>query len=206
MPKCGGTSLIQILNRWFIVVRDYRKDWSSKHSSSINIRKLRSIHCLSGHWELPGIYLGERYPEVFSNARYKVFTFLRDPLKHSLSLYRYEMENDQTDIKDIEEHFKIRPNYIATILNANEENYKQILDRYFFIGIVEDMDKSITILSRLIEKKYYKIPWINRTDLSSGTNYDTLSRSTIDLFKEINKVDYLIYDYAYEKLKKQINN
>ena len=206
MPKCGGTSLIQILNKWFIVIRDYRKDWSSTHSSSINIYKLRSTHCLSGHWELPGVYLGERYPEVFSNERYKVFTFLRDPLKHSLSLYRYEKENDQTDIKDIEEHFKIRPNYMATILNANEENYKQIIDRYFFVGIVEDMDKSIKILSRLVEKKYHKIPWINRTDLSSDTKFDALSRSTIDLFKEINKVDYLIYDYAYEKLKRQFNN
>ena len=206
MPKCGGTSLIQILNKWFIVVRDYRKDWSSTHSSSINIHKLRSIHCLSGHWELPGVYLRERYPEVFSNERYKVFTFLRDPLKHSLSLYRYEKENNQTDIIEIEEHFKIRPNYMATILNATEKNYKQIIDRYYFVGIVEEMDKSIKILSKLIGKKYYKIPWINRTKSDFKTSSEILSKSAIDMFKEINTVDYLIYDYVSERLKRQINN
>ena len=136
IPKCGGTSLIQILNKWFIVVHDYRKDWSNSHRSPININKFKSIHCLAGHWELPGVYLNERYPEVLSEDRYKVFTFLRDPLELSLSLYRYERENSQTDITDIEEHFSIRTNYIATILNANYENYKAVLDQYFFIGIL----------------------------------------------------------------------
>ncbi len=206
MPKCGGISLYQILNKWFIVVRDYRKDWSSSHPTVVNINKLRSIHCLGGHWELPGVYLKERYPEVFSNSRYKVFTFLRDPLQHSLSLYRYEKENNQTDIIDIEEHFEIRPNYMATILHADEKNYKEVIDRYFFVGILEEMEKSIQILSNLTGNKYYKLSWINRTKLDSKTSSETLSKSTIDKFKEINSVDYLIYNYVSEKLNKTINN
>ncbi|NHZ85876.1 MAG: sulfotransferase family 2 domain-containing protein [Planctomycetia bacterium] len=206
IPKCGGTSLIKILNKWFIVVHDYRKDWSNSHRSPINIKKLRSTHCLAGHWELPEVYLKERYPEVFYDDRYKVFTFLRDPLEHSLSLYRYEKENNQTDITDIEEHFTIRPNYIATILNADEKNYKEIIDRYFFVGILERMDKSITILSNLIRKKHYKIPWINKTKLDSNTNSEKLSKPKIDKFKEINKVDYLIYNYALKKLNAMIND
>lgn len=205
MPKCGGTSLIQILNKWFVVVRDYRKDWSSSHPSIININKLRSAHCLVGHWELPGIYLEERYPEVFSNERYNVFTFLRDPLKHSLSLYRYEKENNRTDITNIEEHFKIRPNYMATILNANKNNYREVIDRYIFVGIVEEMEKSIQILSELTGKKYHKLPWINRTKLDSKINSEKLSKSIIDKFKEINNVDYLIYNYALDKLNAETN-
>jgi hypothetical protein len=206
MPKCGGTSLSELLNKWFIVIRDYRKGWDGNHPIAIKTDKLRSIHCLAGHWELPGVYLKERYSEVFNNDRYKVFTFLRDPLEHSLSLYRYEKENNRTDIIDIEEHFKIRPNYMATILNANEDNYKQIIDRYFFIGIVEEMEKSIRILSELTEKKYYKLPWINRTKIDPKINSEKLAKSIIDKFKEINKVDYLIYDYVSERLKRQINN
>ena len=206
IPKSGGTSFTQILNKWFIVVRDYRKDWSGDHKSVIKIEKLRSTHCLAGHWELPGVYLEERYPDVFINMRYKVFTFLRDPLEHSLSLYRYEKENNQTNIQDIEEHFTIRPNYIATILNADEDNYKEIIDRYFFVGILEEMDKSIQILSKLIGRKYYKLPWINRTKLDSKTNSEQLSKSTIDTFKEINNVDYLIYNYAFDRLNSKIND
>lgn len=202
IPKCGGTSLGQILNKWFIVVRDYRKNWSSSHPPIINIDKLRSVHCLAGHWELPGAFLKDRYPEVFENNRYKVFTFLRDPLEHSLSLYRYEKENNQTDITDITEHFSIRPNYMATILNANEKNYKEVIDQYFFVGILEEMEKSIKILSRLTKKKYYQLPWINRTDTNSNINSGKLSKSTIDKFKNINNVDYLIYNYALEKLSK----
>ncbi len=206
IPKCGGTSLIQILNKWFIVVHDYRKDWSDSHRSPINNKKLRSTHCLASHWELPGVYLKERYLEVFYNDRYKVFTFLRDPLEHSLSLYCYEKENNQTDITDIEEHFTIRPNYIATILNADEKNYKEAIDRYFFVGILEKMDKSIKILSNLIRKNHYKLPWINKTKLDSKTNSDKLSKSKIDKFKEINNVDYLIYNYTLKKLNATIND
>lgn len=206
MPKCGGTSLIQILDKWFIVVRDYRKDWSSSHSSKVDINKLRSIHCLSGHWELPGVYLKERYPEVFSDDRYKVFTFLRDPLEHSLSLYRYEKENNQTNIIDIEEHFKIRPNYMSTILGADKYNYKEIIDKYIFVGIVEEMKKSIEILSELTGKKHYKLPWINKTKLDSKINSENLSKSIIDSFKEINSVDYLIYNYSLEILNTKTNH
>ena len=87
MPKCGGTSLSYLLNQWFIVKRDYRKDWNSAHKNKYNLNKFRSINCLAGHWELPEVYLNKRYPEVFTNDKYKVFTFLRDPLEHSLSLY-----------------------------------------------------------------------------------------------------------------------
>ncbi len=205
MPKCGGTSLIELLNRWFIVIRDYRKDWDGKHPMAIKTNKLRSIHCLAGHWELPDVYLKKRYPELFNNNRFKLFTFLRDPLEHSLSLYRYEKENNRTDLVDIEEHFKIRPNYMATILNADKNNYKEIISKYFFVGIVEEMEKSIMILSELTEKKYHKLPWINRTKMDSKANSELLSKAIIDNFKKINNVDYLIYNYAYQRLNKQIN-
>lgn len=202
MPKCGGTSLSQVLNKWFIVVRDYRKDWASVHPKKIDLNKLRSIHCLSGHWELPGTYLVERYPEVFSNTRYKLFTFLREPLRHSLSLYRYERENNQTDIVEIKEHFSIRPNYMATILNANKENYKEIMNKYFFIGIVEEMEKSVKILAQLIEKKYSPLPWINKTKSVKSAELENLDKTDIELFKKNNELDYLIYNYANEKLQR----
>lgn len=79
MPKCGGTSLINLLDKWFVVIGDYRKDWKSSHKKKVNTSKLRSIHCLAGHWELPEVYVNVRYPEVFENDRFKIFTFLRDP-------------------------------------------------------------------------------------------------------------------------------
>jgi len=200
IPKCGGTSLSKLLNKWFIVVRDYRKDWNSNHHKKKNIKKLRSIHCLAGHWELPEVYLRNRYPEVFENNRFKVFTFLRDPLEHSLSLYRYEKENEKTDIDDLLEHFTLRPNYISNLLKANTGNYKEIIDSYDFVGIVEEMDKSVKILSEITGMKYEPLPWINKTIKDNKTSSEKISNALIKKFKDVNELDYLIYNYAIGKL------
>jgi len=200
MPKCGGTSLNYLLNQWFIVKRDYRKDWNSKHPKKYNLDKFRSIHCLVGHWELPKVYLNKRYPEVFLIDRYKVFTFLRDPLEHSLSLYRYEKEHAQTDVEDILEHFQLRPNYMAGILGANKSNYKEIINRYDFVGIVEKMDMSVELLAQKIGKNYKKVPFTNITIKNKNDISKNIPNDLKEEFKEINEIDYLIYNYSRNKL------
>lgn len=201
MPKCGGTSLGYLLNKWFIVKRDYRKDWNSTHNIKYDLNKFRSIHCLAGHWELPEVYLYKRYPEVFENGRFKVFTFLRDPLEHSLSLYRYEKENNQTDIVDMVEHFQLRPNYMATILGANKSNYKKIIDKYEFVGIVEKMDESVRILAEKFGKPFKKIPVTNVTAKKDNFTSQNISESVKRKFRRLNELDYLIYSYSANKLR-----
>ena len=77
------------------------------------------------------------------------------------------------------------------------------MDKYFFVGILEDTAKSIKILTDLMGKKRYKIPWINTTNTNRETEFNNLSKSLIENFKKDNELDYLIYNYAKKRLSKK---
>ena len=66
------------------------------------------------------------------------------------------------------------------------------------------MEKSVTILAKLIGKKNFKLHWINKTNHFDMTKFDKLPNSLISNFKKNNELDYLIYNYALKKLKARI--
>ena len=84
LPKCGGTSIVSIIDQWFIQVRDYQ-DWgedaASFDKSKLDLSKYDERHCLCGHFEREDIHLHQRYPEVINNPVHRMFTFIRDPLE-----------------------------------------------------------------------------------------------------------------------------
>ena len=147
IPKCGGTSILDGLANWFIMMPDYGSGWTGYYPGKRNIDLLRSAQCLCGHFELEGNYLHQRYPEVFTTDRFRVITFVRDPLAVKLSLYRYEKENNVSNARSIEDHLLSRPNYIADRFPATLDNYKEIIDRYFFVGILEEGQVSMDMLA-----------------------------------------------------------
>lgn len=207
LPKCGGTSINKILDSWFITVRDYRLGRTEIYPDKVNLDALRSAHCLSGHFELEGFYLHQRYPELFKSNRYKVFTFIRDPLEVQMSLYRYENKAGVSKVRNIEDHLKRRKNYLANLFPATLENYKEVINRYFFIGIIDYPQKSIDMLSAMIGKKSREIPWMNRTIQVTGEAFggNSLSQDVIDEFKSDNALDYLIYEYCIEKFNNTVD-
>jgi hypothetical protein len=199
IPKCGGTSILYLLSNWFYVIRDYREGWSMKYPAAVDLSTFNSKFCICGHWEFEGYRLYQRYPEVFDYDKFKIFTLLRDPLEVSLSLFRYEKENNLNVDMGIEEHLFIRNNYIASILPVTEDNYIEILDKYFFIGILEEGQCCVDILAELIGKKKIIMPWQNKTNTNTLTDKRALSPDLVKKFREENILDYLIYDYAYSK-------
>lgn len=202
IPKCGGTSMLEVLRTWFITIEDYRTSWTTSHSAPADLRSLCTLHCLCGHFELEGVHLHQRYPEVFSSERYKVFTFVRDPLQLQLSLFRYEKEHAGPSIS-LEEHLSFRPNYIASILPATAENYKQIIDRYFFVGILEEKQLSLDILASLLGKRRKQYPWVNRTSKKNG-GIEEVSSEILARFKRENELDYKIYNYCFERFQRSV--
>lgn len=201
IPKCGGTSLNKILDSWFITIRDYRSGWTLHYPEKIDINRLRSCHCLSGHFELDGFYLHQRYPEVFMSSRYRVFTFVRDPLQVQLSLFHYEKMNNHSHTMSLEEHLSIRPNYLANRFQVNFDNYKSVIDRYCFVGILEESEACIAILASIMGKRVKPLPWINksRKDISINARDEDLSQELMTWFRNENTLDYLVYDYCVEK-------
>ncbi|NIM12731.1 MAG: hypothetical protein GTO45_11580 [Candidatus Aminicenantes bacterium] len=202
IPKCAGTSTIFALRHWFFIVKDY---WSSYHPKEIpyfiqhrvKLQSLRSYKCLCGHFELPETRLYKRYPEVLHNQNFKIFTFIRDPLEVNTSLYYYEKKRGKRKGISLEQHLLTRNNFIARILDCTLDNYKDVLDSYFFIGITEHLQLSLDKLAMLLNKRKVKLPVLNRAKRDSQTS--GLPPAIINQFKAKNELDYRIYDYCLSR-------
>lgn len=200
IPKCGGSSIRTALSEWFIRRKDYRRGWSESYPPAYDLSQFRSIHCLCGHFELEGYYLRQRYPEVFASNRFRVFTFVREPLALQVSLYRFLQKKGQPTLETAEAHIFTRPNYLARMLSVDEGNFEESMKKYFFIGILERAQESMDRLALAIGKKPIELPWVNRTQ-GGGEESDThgLSSEVMERFRSVNALDYRIYEYCLER-------
>jgi len=198
IPKCGGNSVNYCLQDWFNIKRDYRSDnRNNEFAAPINPHDLVEGDCLSGHWDIQGYYLHQRYPEVFEKSRFRLFSFLRDPLSVRLSLFRHEKKigilGKNVLAKDI---ILSRPNYIANRFPLTKDNYVEILNRYEFIGILERGQESLDKLAKLYGKPRVEISKRNTTQIKEDSYITT---DDINRFKELNQLDYKIYNYCLNK-------
>jgi len=200
IPKCGGTSVLNSLDNWFKIIKDYRHLFSSFDEcvkNNINTFKIKRNHCLCGHFEIDGIYLHQRYPSTINNVKYRIFTFVRNPLSVVISLYYYEKQNGNNKNIKLSDYILTRKNYIANRFPCNESNYKEIIDRYFFIGITENLQDSFNKLAAIISKKKIVLPEMNVSQKDSQLR--DISDEIIQKFKKNNSLDYKIYGYCLEK-------
>lgn len=201
LPKCGGTSVLRLLSSWFSLVPDYRQGWTSGYQHRLNLDRLTPKHCLCGHFELEGHHLAQRYPGLLENSGFWVFSFIRDPLEVKMSLYRYETKNNVTKPRTIEKHLSTRKNYLAGVLGVGRDDFKNVLDKYAFIGVLEESALSVELLAWLLKKNKAGLPWENKTSIDEKRSQDTLPDQMVQQFKEENDLDYAIYNYAVERLK-----
>jgi hypothetical protein len=207
IPKCAGTSMVSVLRRWFLVVKDYMRyghleelPYFIRHP--VNIDTFRSHHCLCGHFALPETHLQKRYPQVWQDKDFKIFTFIRDPLEVKISLYYHEKKRGQREGISLTQHLLERENYIASVLDCTLENYKEVLDRYFFIGITEHLQASMDKLAALLNKRKVKIPVLNLSQRDSQVS--NLPPGMINRFKAANELDYRIYNYCLTRFRQTL--
>ena len=202
LPKCGGTSVRGVLADWFTVVEDYEGGWDRDHPDPVNLADLTSIHCLCGHF---GPSLPERYPEISKAERFRVFTFLRDPLQRALSLRRYQLANrpgagEDDQVLDIGRFLLRSKNPMAELLGATFDNYEAVLDQHFFVGIFEELQESMNRLADLLGKPTAVLPRLNVTQESKHSHeVHAISGDLLAMFQELHALDYLLYDYAVTK-------
>jgi hypothetical protein len=199
LVKCGGTSVKEVIANWFSVQNDYLENSDSLNNFlryKLNLSNLVSGSCVIGHFQNDKIHLKNRYPEIFENNQdYRIFTFIRDPLQIRFSMYYYNkklFENSNINLYDSMKYFP--DNFLASLFPCDESNYKEILGRYFFIGIVEDMQESFDKLANILDRKKLKLPYANRSEKDSQIK--ELPNDFISVFKENNRLDYLIYEYC----------
>lgn len=200
LPKCSGTSVVNALGRWFLMKEDYRAytdgDWRAKRR--LDLARLGNRHCVAGHFDYPGVYLRDRYPEVLADRRYFLFTFVRDPLAVKLSLFRYEKQSGLIPDMTLEQHLLTRDNYIAGCLPCGPENVTETLARYDFIGVTDRMDESFRQLALRLNRQPIAIPRLNASQQTSPQT--GLAAPLMAQFRQQNGLDYEIYRIALERL------
>ncbi|MBK6538256.1 MAG: hypothetical protein WBQ38_01790 [Ignavibacteria bacterium] len=201
MMKCGGTSVISVLSKWFNIIPDYHEssdDLNMYINNRINIDLISSDHCIAGHYLCDGTFVHQRYPEIISRKdEIKCFTFLREPLDFFISFYYYSRKFGRMN-STLKDFIESNRNLISYYMGCDEEYYKDVLDRYFFIGITEKLQYSFDILAERLNKPKLKVPLLNYSE--KDEQLVLLTEEYIDNFKKYNELDYEIYNYAKSKL------
>lgn len=207
IPKTGGATVNRAIPNWFYLVRDYRDrrdpdDWTAGHvpTSPMDLDQLRYGDCLSGHWALEGTYLHERYPEILDDSRFRLFTFVRDPLELRLSLLWWEKRQGK-DFSELNfrSEFLGRQNFMARRFPCDEENYRSVLSRYFFIGITGRLQESMDLLANHLGKARVSLGRANRS--RRGDESALVDDELIQEFRARNRLDQAIYDHCVERFE-----
>lgn len=201
LPKCGGTSMVETLRKWGTVVAMYRRGWTNTPPPAPPLSTLEDGSVLVGHFELPGHHWTDIYPEALTNPRVRVMTFLRDPLRLQASLFRYERKNGVSQAATFDEHLTLRPNYMASLLHADDSNWQSILDRYWFIGVTEHAQQAFDVLGASLGKPPVEVVRTNETEVTEGDDAGLLPEETVRRFREANALDYKIYEEGIRRFE-----
>lgn len=219
IPKCGGSSLRKVLEMNFRIYPEYPPH-EGHFKNSVNLEeivtnfkanrvdylKLKSWELIMGHYHNQGYEILNRFPDLYENPRICLITFLRDPLLHRLSMYVYSKKKDLAFVRfiSIKEYVLSEKDLFAKALCCDFSNYKEVMDRYFFIGVTEQYKESLNQLKSLLNlAAASEPPHVNRTN--SLNELESFTSEEIDKFKTLNKLDYLIYEYGLNKLEKKAN-
>lgn len=214
--KCGGTSVHKELMKWFQIEWDFKafdaqnendffKNEFMYNKYKYNTGNFSSDNCMVSHFNTEGSYLHQRYPELMiSKDKFKIFAFVRDPLELAISLYYYKFQDDKEQLQKykLRDFLEYHYNLLAFQFPCNKNNYKEVLDRYFFIGLVEKMQESFDKLADLTGKRRIKLPVANKSKKDTQVEELKKDMEFIKEFKKRNFIDYLVYDYCKEKYDK----
>lgn len=198
VPKCAGTSLLQVLGGWYTLVRDYRRGWDQRFGPPADQAALDGQHCLCGHFDEPGVHLARRYPSVLGDPGCRVFAFVREPLDRVLSLYRWEGRTGFRRDDHLPRFVRAHAGGLAAALGVTGETYRRVLDRYVFLAPVAALPQAVGRLARVLEKPPPRtVPRLNVTDPHGRMPHRRRLRSAdIAAFEAAATLDYAVYEYC----------
>ncbi|MBX7042908.1 MAG: hypothetical protein K1X85_08395 [Ignavibacteria bacterium] len=148
---------------------------------------------------MEGTYLFERYPELIDDPhRFRIITFLRDPLEFCISFYFYSKKEGRMS-QTLMEFLQSNRNLIAYYFPCYYD-CREVMDRYYFIGIAERMHESLGKLAAMLNKDLPAIRKLNETERDG--QLEMIDDSFKEWFRTYNDIDYRIYNYACSLLDK----
>ena len=212
IPKCAGSSFIRLLRKWF--GKQYRK-LNQDETQDILLPRISTrdengnwdpeIKCIHGHFDtLRGYGLPYYYPEID-----QYFTIFRDPFDIVVSMFffckgrsaegRFWYRGKQVNILDqypnVEFYLRENPYWIYNHLpqDITIQNFEERLREHFiYIGIQEELQTSIGLLSRILGKPEIQLPRYNES------NYD---EPVPEWLREKFYEDYPLLNRIYEFAK-----
>ena len=215
IPKCSGTSVLEILQSWFGWWKFYRHYPQFKKNKPPKLARLHSFFsktdyrkgiCVHGHFNRNRrIGIMDYYPD---DAR-QFITVLRDPLSLMISDYFYNLTRIQMGIhyregkkieswpyESLDDFLMKNKCYMLQYFpwEMTKDNYRQLIDTHFVhIGVTEKLQESMDIFAKKLYKKPKTVRVRNKTPRSSQA-----SEEAIHVFKENNALEYEIYEYALQ--------
>lgn len=223
LPKCYGSSVRVLLARAFSVIEDHTEFLGIPDvviDAPCETARLRSDTVLCGHFCDGAYRLPTRYPEIWEAAsRFRIFTFLREPLTMAVSNYHHVVEREADRAAAEPEMFGSLEKFLTGIhnplayrLGCDESNWEETLARYFFVGTAEQFSDQYPVLLERMAAALDDVPESTSLDRARKAiavlaseklphenprrkrGLDDISTSVIEQFNQHNALDLKIYN------------
>ncbi|MFP4370247.1 MAG: sulfotransferase family 2 domain-containing protein [Bacteroidota bacterium] len=214
IPKTGGTSFTEVLRNWYgdnlylhySHLYDDRVPRKFKIKEGFLFKKYKPGVCIHGHFNM-NMKQGAVHYYPFVD---QFITILRDPFKKMLSNYHFtKLQVDRGEYV-IPQRLKMLEltleEYVSTKRNSyfnffprkiNRKNYRELIDKYFiYIGLMEDYQTSVDILSDKLGFESIPVPHKNSTKKEVA-----ISDWAKQEFNRNHEFEYEVYNYVKENYK-----
>jgi len=143
------------------------------------------------------------YLDFLNSSKNHRITFLRDPIERYLSQYNHEHETGLAPNFDFFLNREYSKNFITKKI-CGEDNYhsaKKILDDFFFVGNSGQFNRSMNMLSDILETKFYLYQgsYNVRKNRNDYLSYQDLNNKEITKMLCNNDSDIRLYEHYFVK-------
>jgi len=229
--KNGGTTIVNILRNNFgtkyILLAGHKIHNSQQYTkiekrntsilSDIDLINIKDFydtaHAISGHSIRPHVKLD--WSKLSNTGKVINLIFLRDPINRFMSSYNHYVNKHKVYDLTIEDYLLKRKNDTQCIWISNnnsfEKSYNILKKSNYFVGLVEDFDRSIILFKNFYEKTF-NVSFNGQYEKSNAQKKafrtkNSLSKKQIKTLNEFFQEDYkLINKVKHEIYAKQIKD
>lgn len=223
IPKTAGTTLNTIFDKNFDAGRVLDLYTASQHRELANISydDIAGYDLVRGH-----IFISDFAQILDGPVRFKVFTFLRDPVQRVISeynflklwpeshLYKYLNRHNVSLLEYVTSEssqlrYRGRNNMVNSLSGIRREDldeglevaWHHLKDRFHFFGILERFDESLLMLRKTmgLETTFYEKQNVRSTAMNV-----TVSREEYETICEYNRYDLLLYERAVAEFSRRV--
>ena len=196
MPKCGGTSFIQILKNLYgdKLFFDNGINWAINNRQPLVMSP--KTCCIHGH------FFANKYDYISNKS---LITWVRHPVQRVLSHYYFFLRNPH--LRDNPDCRALHENRLSLVQFASLERIRNHMSYYFagkslldfdFVGIVEFYEESLDIFFKLIQASTpFGVAYKKNENPNKSSQYN-ISKKETDALLELNALDVALYQEALD--------